>query len=109
MIGRIVKRNNYTNVCIVVAALILALLTFVVLYHHIGDSKHTSVILLKLPRSGSSWLTESLNNEKEIFISKEILQRDDANAVVDNNIESHLRNALKVPTGTIILVPPCTN
>jgi hypothetical protein len=67
----------------------------------------TMVVLLKLPRSGSTWLTELLNSHKAVFLSKEIIQSGDIpldgpqeihkTSLVD--VESFLASALQRPMG----------
>ena len=61
------------------------------------DVSHVPIVILKLPRSGSSWFTESLNNYPFVFISKEIMQRGDAESFPKWQIENHLISALRFP------------
>ena len=56
------------------------------------------IVLLKLPRSGSSWLTEKLNAYPEIFLSKEIIQRKDLQIISKEIMETKLVAALQEPT-----------
>lgn len=101
--------------------------TLVKLIKHCSNSKGTVIplIILKLPRSGSSWFTENLNKYatpqrdavcnivsfQSIYISKEIMQFDDVgqfsnkvsstspqiNHHVSQEIENHLMTALRRP------------
>jgi hypothetical protein len=57
-----------------------------------------SILLFKLPRSGSSWLTDKLNSYPNVFISKEILQTNDSLRMSAKRIERHLISALQRPT-----------
>jgi hypothetical protein len=57
-----------------------------------------SILLFKLPRSGSSWLTDRLNSYPNVFISKEILQTNDSLRMSAKRIERHLISALQRPT-----------
>ena len=59
------------------------------------------LVILKLPRSGSSWLTEKLNAIPSVFISKEIVQRGDRNEFSSTEIEGHFIKALLRPTGKL--------
>ena len=40
-------------------------------------SSHIPLIIIKLPRSGSSWFTDSMNSHPSVYLSKEIVQRSD--------------------------------
>lgn len=59
------------------------------------------VVILKLPRSGSSWFTSELNGLSSVFISKEIVQRNDSEMFDTVDIERHLVNALTHPVGKL--------
>jgi hypothetical protein len=72
-----------------------------------------SLVVLKLPRSGSTWLAESLNRLPSVFISKEILQQGDTTTILPltspssaskdttyaSSVLSHLASALDKPMG----------
>ena len=62
---------------------------------------HTPIVVLKLPRSGSTWFTDTLNNYDNIFLSKEIVQRADGNnpLLPREAVEDHFIAALKRPMG----------
>jgi len=64
-----------------------------------GNSKPVPVVIFKLPRTGSSWFTQELNNMATVFISKEILQRGDHGRYSAAEIEAQLIQALTAPTG----------
>lgn len=61
----------------------------------------TPLIILKLPRSGSSWLTEKLNEIPSVYISKEIIQRSDRDRFSTQEMEDHLIRALRYPMGKL--------
>jgi hypothetical protein len=61
----------------------------------------TSLIILKLPRSGSTWFTESMNKYSNIFVSKEIIQSSDKRYYSADKMEHHLALALASPTSKI--------
>jgi len=49
-------------------------------YTDMSDSAHFThipLIVIKLPRSGSSWFTDSINSHPSVYLSKEIVQRSD--------------------------------
>lgn len=79
-----------------ILSLTFAIRVFVTLH---SNNPVVSIVVLKLPRSGSSWFTEKLNDMTEVFVSKEILQRDDVGRFARNSIELRLSKALLVPTG----------
>ena len=58
------------------------------------------LIVLKLPRSGSSWYSQILNEFPTVFLSKEIIQKHDSvfKASESEVIVQHLIKALKTPT-----------
>lgn len=62
---------------------------------------HVPVVVFKLPRSGSSWITDSLNRYNNVFISKEIVQSSDGSRFPVSVVEEHFVNALKKPTGKL--------
>ena len=62
---------------------------------------HVPIIVFKLPRSGSSWFTDTMNSHQSIFLSKEIVQGADLERFSGENVESHLISALQQPTGKI--------
>lgn len=93
-----------------IAAMMIALLLCSISIWHRSVSKSkvfegTSIvvplIILKLPRSGSSWVTEELNEIPTVFISKEIVQRGDRNEFTTEAIEEHFVKALRNPTGKL--------
>lgn len=57
-----------------------------------------SVILFKLPRSGSSWMTERLNSYPNVFLCKEIMQRRDNITVTPEQQMAGLQSALISPS-----------
>jgi LPS sulfotransferase NodH len=59
------------------------------------------VVLLKIPRSGSSWFTSELNALPSVYISKEIVQGEDAESFSTTEIEAHLIAALRGPKGKL--------
>ena len=60
------------------------------------------VVVLKLPRSGSTWFTELLNAYPSVFVSKEILQADaDLPRSSEKERRRHLKRALLWPTGKL--------
>jgi len=61
----------------------------------------TGVIVVKLPRSGSTWLTEALNSWPNVFISKEIVQHHHTTRIPINGMMQHLWMALRCPTDKI--------
>ena len=63
--------------------------------------EHMPLVILKLPRSGSSWVTEELNEIPTVFISKEIVQRGDRSVFGVSDMEQHLAHALQRPTGKL--------
>ena len=66
-----------------------------------GPDKATPLVVLKLPRSGSSWLTGELNEIPSVFVSKEIVQRGDRSAFSVDAMEEHFVRALQTPTGKL--------
>jgi hypothetical protein len=60
--------------------------------------EHIPLIILKIPRSGSTWFTDVLNNLDGVFISKEIIQHADAGKFAPKEILEHLVTALEKPT-----------
>jgi LPS sulfotransferase NodH len=66
-----------------------------------NESDHVPIILFKLPRTGSTWLTERLNSIPHVYVSKEIIQRSDLTKYNTEEQESFLIQALKVPTSKI--------
>jgi hypothetical protein len=63
-----------------------------------NSSKTQSVVILKLPRSGSSWLVQLMNRLPDVYISKEIIQYNDLQSYSPSQRGRHLANALKGPT-----------
>lgn len=59
------------------------------------------VVLLKIPRSGSSWFTSELNALPSVYISKEIVQGGDVEMFSTPEIEAHLIAALRGPKGKL--------
>jgi hypothetical protein len=62
---------------------------------------HVPVVVLKLPRSGSTWFTDTMNKYDNIFLSKEIVQRSDGSKYPASTVEDHFINALKKPMGKL--------
>lgn len=67
----------------------------------INNNIGIGMIIFKLPRSGSSWLTQCLNNIPNVFISKEIIQRKDILDFQELEIEQFLLQALSSPKGKL--------
>ena len=100
------------RLAVLVLSLIMGGMLFCKKAHHPrgggkGDSSLSSVLILKLPRSGSTWLTELLNGHHDVFMSKEIIQRSDVPdllaAAMDSSrgpreVEAFLKQALSLPT-----------
>ena len=59
------------------------------------------MVILKIPRSGSSWFTSELNALPSVYISKEIVQSGDAEMFSTPEIEAHLIAALRGPKGKL--------
>ena len=59
------------------------------------------VVILKLPRSGSSWLVEQLNNLPSVYILKEVMQGSDVGEHSVGEIEGHFIHALSAPADKI--------
>ena len=59
------------------------------------------VVILKLPRSGSSWLVERLNNLPSVYILKEAMQGSDVGGYSHRDIEGHFIRALSGPADKI--------
>ena len=57
----------------------------------------SSVIVLKLPRTGSTWFSELLNNFPSVYISKEIIQSVDSDRFSIQQKEQHLHLSLQRP------------
>ena len=75
--------------------LVLALWTvFWFIYLMPNRSVVVSLIVVKLPRSGSSWFTESLNDKHYVYIAKEIVQTNESKALSGKRLETHLHSAL---------------
>lgn len=75
-----------------------------------SNSPTWGLIVVKLPRSGSTWFTEILNELGGVYVSKEIMQHSDRLNILSSNdsvsiqqhiskLENHLHRALKYPTG----------
>lgn len=62
----------------------------------VGEFK--SIIILKLPRTGSTWFTEMMNNLPYVYVSKEIIQGGDKKKYSLAEMENHLQKALLSPT-----------
>jgi len=89
-----------------IGALILLHCTFLFLYRrHISNEsnviKSTPVVIIKLPRSGSSWFTSLLNQLEYVYLTKEIVQRKDKRKNQPSVVLSHLIKALAEPSSKI--------
>lgn len=62
-----------------------------------SEPKVLSLVIFKLPRSGSSWFTDLLNSYPTIYLSKEIVQHSDRNVHSIQEVEDHLMKALRHP------------
>lgn len=105
--------TNKTKYCIYILLktsfyTLFFLIVFQMLYYSttfrktdVTKTKIVPLIILKLPRSGSSWFTETLNDNPNIFISKEIIQHKDKLKYSSKAIFSHFNNALRSATGKI--------
>lgn len=65
------------------------------------ESRFSPVILLKLPRSGSSWFTSLLNQHDFVYITKEIIQGKEKGRVIPDAELNHLVKALVEPSPKI--------
>ncbi|KAJ1409249.1 hypothetical protein B484DRAFT_456132 [Ochromonadaceae sp. CCMP2298] len=63
--------------------------------------KSTAIVVLKLPRSGSTWFTQILNEHPDIYISKEIVQAHDVGHFTLQQVEAHLARSLVQPAGKL--------
>jgi len=59
------------------------------------------VMLFKLPRSGSTWVTELLNRRPSVFLSKEIVQAEFDERFGPHARLRHLKRSLLWPTGKL--------
>ena len=59
------------------------------------------VMLFKLPRSGSTWVTELLNRRPTVFLSKEIIQAEFDGDFGPHARLQHLKRSLLWPTGKL--------
>ena len=66
-----------------------------------SNTTHIPIILFKLPRTGSTWLTERLNSIPNVYISKEIIQRSDSTMYTAIDQQNYLIQALNEPIGKI--------
>lgn len=66
-----------------------------------GQSMPVPVVILKLPRSGSTWFTSELNAFSTVFLSKEIVQGNDSKVFGQIDVENHLIKALTRPVGKL--------
>jgi len=59
----------------------------------------SSLMVLKLPRSGSSWFTQLLNAQSDVYVSKEIIQRTDTvdRFITYSEVTHYLTRALLQP------------
>ncbi len=94
---------KYTNLlAIIFALIILTLVRYLYFFTYIENNTNiTRVIVVKLPRSGSTWVTELLNNIPNVYISKEIIQHKDVGRYSNKEIEDHLITALTKPSGKL--------
>lgn len=94
-------KNNYFKGIFGLLGIIICL---VFLYFYETYLPHrddiNSVVILKLPRSGSSWLAELLNRIPDVYIAKEIIQREDQHLSA-RDMETHLKKAISRPTDKI--------
>ena len=74
---------------------------FIYNYYYDDNSNHVRMIIFKLPRSGSTWLTERLNSIPNVYISKEIIQRSDTVIYDSQQQQKFLIEALNEPKGKI--------
>jgi hypothetical protein len=100
-----VKRKYFTYLNIILINFLI-IISVIIWYSYfaIHDDNYSSikkVILVKLPRSGSSWITEKLNSIPNIYISKEIIQHKDVVKYSNRDVEDHMITALTKPTGKI--------
>lgn len=96
-------RFKYPNLLsIIFVLIILTLVRYLHFSNYVENNTNiTKVILVKLPRSGSTWFTEILNNIPNVYISKEIIQHKDVGRYSTREIEDHLITALTKPTGKL--------
>lgn len=64
-------------------------------------SNVTPVVILKLPRSGSSWFTSLFNQLEYVYVTKEIVQGKDKDLYNTNTLLTHLIKALSEPSSKI--------
>jgi len=83
-----------TIICMIISHLLS-------LVYYNNESNHVPIIIFKLPRSGSTWLTERLNSIPNVYISKEIIQRSDVLLYNSKEQEKFLIDALNEPKGKI--------
>mmetsp|Transcript_23066 Transcript_23066/g.33773 ORF Transcript_23066/g.33773 Transcript_23066/m.33773 type:complete len:368 (+) Transcript_23066:61-1164(+) len=72
-----------------------SLTLFSVLPDH--SERKLSLVIFKLPRTGSTWFTETLNRFQSVFIAKEIIQHSDVGIYPVKDVEAHLEKALQFP------------
>ena len=91
-----------------IGALVLLHCTFLFIYRrHISNEYNvikstTPVVIIKLPRSGSSWFTSLLNQLENVYLAKEIVQRKDKRKNQQPSVVlSHLIKALAEPSSKI--------
>lgn len=98
------QRLGQSNIVKCIIGLIGLVVCVVFLYIHEtyvpNREDITSVVILKLPRSGSSWLAELLNRIPDVYIAKEIIQREDQHLSA-RDMEAHLKKAISRPVDKI--------
>jgi len=101
-------RSKFYYLCYILSIiLILVIISIIIshilsiLYYNNSNITHIPIIIFKLPRSGSTWLTERLNSIPNVYISKEIIQRSDVLLYNSKEQENFLIDALNKPKGKI--------
>jgi LPS sulfotransferase NodH len=69
--------------------------------YQLSGHDQSALMVFKLPRSGSSWLTENLNAVPELYISKEIIQRAELPHFNGQEKTDFVRKALLYPSGKL--------
>lgn len=64
--------------------------------------RHTPLLVLKLPHSGSTWLANSLSSLPNVYLVKEGLTKFSMSATPISEVERYLIRALRGPTGTFL-------
>lgn len=87
--------------CAVLVLVLVAWNLSMALKEGAGRTEPVPVVILKLPRSGSSWFTSELNAFSRVYLSKEIVQGEDFKTFEQGEIEDHLIQALTRPVGKL--------